>query len=107
MRAIGLIPSLTGFYPPLFQFVVAFFWLDIRQDRRNFTPGNLPAIAILLLATYGIGLRNCYLHFSAAMAAVLVSSYPLLLWLSRETIIDYWLTSMVALADVEHSSRPK
>src|SRR5262249_3865190 len=36
--------------------------------------------------------------FAAATGAVIANFCPLLLWLSRETIIDYWLTSMVALA---------
>src|SRR5262249_44684802 len=58
---------------------------------------NLPAIALLFIATYGIG-YTVLKPLSAAAAAVIVNFYPLLLWLSRETLIDYWLTSMVALA---------
>src|SRR5262249_31765218 len=58
---------------------------------------NVLAVAILMLATYGIG---CFVveRWTAAIAAVLVSFYPLMLWLSRETMIDYWLAAIVAVA---------
>jgi len=97
VRAIRVIPYLTGFYPPLFQSVVAVFWLIFGKTVAVSRLANFPAMAILLLATYGIG-KRLFSPVSAAAAAILVTCYPLLLWISRETIIDYWLTSMVALA---------
>ena len=57
----------------------------------------MPAILLLLIATYGIG-KTVLSPTGAAGAAVLVNFYPLMLWLSREAMMDYWLTSMVALA---------
>jgi 4-amino-4-deoxy-L-arabinose transferase-like glycosyltransferase len=97
IRAITAIPFLTGSYPPLYHSVVAIFYAIFGKTVDAAQLANLPAIALLLIATYGIG---CTLldPLSAAVAAVIVNFYPLLIWLSRETIIDYWLTSMVALA---------
>ena len=58
---------------------------------------NIPATAILMAATYGIG-KHLLTPNAAAIAATLTAFYPMLLWLSRETVIDYWLTAIVALA---------
>src|SRR5262249_19325745 len=55
------------------------------------------AIALLMISTYAIG-RRVLDAAPAAAAAVLVNFYPLMLWLSRETLIDYWLSSIVAFA---------
>jgi hypothetical protein len=54
----------------------------------------LPAIAILLLGTYRIG-KTVLTPTASAIAAVLANFYPFVLWLSRETLIDYWLMCSV------------
>jgi 4-amino-4-deoxy-L-arabinose transferase-like glycosyltransferase len=97
LRAFLLVPSLTGFYPPLFQSVMAAAWAIFGKTIAVARAANLPAVAILLFATYGIG-RRLLTPVAAAAAAVCVSFYPIMVWLSRETIIDYWLTAMVALS---------
>ena len=97
IRALAAVPKLTGSYPPLYQSVVAVFYSVFGKTIDVAQLANLPAILLLFIATYGIG-RTLLKPFAAAAAAVLVNFYPLLLWLSRETLIDYWLTSMVALA---------
>ncbi len=100
LQALAVIPSqrLTGYYPPLYQMVIAAVWAVFGKTVDVARTANLLAVAILLLATYGIG-RSVLEPFSAAIAAVLVSFYPYMLWLSRETIIDYyWLAAIVALA---------
>ena len=89
------IESLTLPYPPFYHSIVAVFYAMFGRSTDTAQYANIPAILLLLLATYGIG-RTILSPLSAASAAVLVSFYPLLLWLSRETIIDYWLTGMVA-----------
>ena len=45
----------------------------------------------------GLNTRNVEATANA-MAAVLATFYPYLLWISRETIIDYWLCAIVAAA---------
>ena len=102
LHAFAAIPGLTasyplGFYPPFYHSIVAFFYAVFGKTVDAAEWANLPAIAILFIATYGIG-RRLLKPGAAAAAAVLANFYPIMLWLSRETIIDYWLTSMVALA---------
>jgi 4-amino-4-deoxy-L-arabinose transferase-like glycosyltransferase len=97
--AIVAIPlqHLTGYYPPFYHSVIAAIWSLFGKTVRVARLANVVAIAILMLSTYGIG---CFLlePWGAAIGAVLVSFYPIMLWLSRETMIDYWLTAMVAVA---------
>ena len=97
IRALSLVPFLTGSYPPFYHSFVAAFYALFGRSIDVARLANLPAIALLFAATYGIG-RSVLKPFAAAAAAVIVNFYPILLWLSRETMIDYWLTSMVALA---------
>jgi 4-amino-4-deoxy-L-arabinose transferase-like glycosyltransferase len=97
IRAVSLVPSLTGSYPPFYHSIVALLYSVLGRTVGSARWANLPAIALLLLATYGIG-RSVLRPFAAATAAAIANFYPILLWLSRETMIDYWLTSMVALA---------
>ena len=97
LKAIAIVPLLSAPYPPVYQSVVAIFYAIFGKTIDAAQWANLPAIAILLGATYGLG-RKLLDPLPAAAAAVLVNFYPILLWLSRETLIDYWLTSMVALS---------
>jgi len=97
LLGLARVPSLTLPYPPLYHSVVAIFYAVFGKTVDAAQYANLPAILILLLATYGIG-RTVLTPVGAAFSAVLVSFYPMLLWLSRETLIDYWLTGMVTLA---------
>jgi 4-amino-4-deoxy-L-arabinose transferase-like glycosyltransferase len=93
----GHTPSLAGYYPPLYHTIVAGFYSAFGKTVDAAQWANLPAIALLLISTYAAG-RRVLDPLPAAAAAALVSFYPLMLWLSRETLIDYWLTSMVAFA---------
>jgi hypothetical protein len=97
LRAIWRIPSLTGFYPPLFQTAIAAAWAVFGRTIAVSRFVNLAAVAILLAATYGIG-KRILSPFAAVAAAAIASSYPLMLWLSREILIDYSLSAMVALS---------
>src|SRR5262249_18186620 len=97
--AVIAIPRLhlTGPYPPLYQTVIAATWSIFGKTLFVARVANVLAVAILMLATYGVG---CFVveRWTAAVAAVLVSFYPVMLWLSRETMIDYWLAAIVAVA---------
>src|SRR5262245_6926788 len=94
---VAVIPFLTGPYPPLYHSVIAASYALFGKTLDAALWANLPAIALLLFATYAIGL-TVLKPFAAATGAVIVNFYPLLLWLSRETMIDYWLTSMLGLS---------
>jgi 4-amino-4-deoxy-L-arabinose transferase-like glycosyltransferase len=95
--AFRILPGLVGYYPPFYHSVVAVFFGVFGRSVDVAQAANLPAIFLLLIATYGIG-RTLLSRTSAAAAAVLANFYPLMLWLSRETLIDYWLVSIVALS---------
>ena len=95
LRSVAI--GLTGYYPPLYQTIVALFYAVFGRTADAALWANVPAIVLLLVATYGIG-KTVMSPAGAAGAAVLVNFYPLMLWLSRETMMGYWLTSMVALA---------
>src|SRR5262245_42122520 len=82
--AIAAIPQLTGYYPPLYHSVVALFYAIFGKTIDAGQWANLPAIAILVVATYKVGCTVLG-RFAAATAAALVNFYPILLWLSRET----------------------
>jgi len=97
LRAVAQIPYLTGAYPPFYQSIVAAFFLFFGKSIDAAQWANLPAIAILLAATYGIA-RTLLTPLAAAAAAVTAAFFPILLWLSRETMIDFWLTALVTLA---------
>jgi len=96
-RAVTSIPFLTGSYPPFYHSILAASYGLFGKTIDAAQWANLPAIALLFFATYGSG-KAVLKPFAAATAAVIVNFYPLLLWLSRETLIDYWLTSFVTLA---------
>src|SRR5438093_3587390 len=97
IRAIAIVPLLTGFYPPLYHSIVAVFYSVFGKTNDAAQWANLPALAILIGATYGVG-RRLLKPLAAAAAATIVGFFPYLIWLSRETLVDYWLTAMVALA---------
>ena len=86
---------LTGSYPPFYHLVVAGTWAIFGKSVDVAQLANLPALAVLMFATYGIGTTVLSPRL-AALAAVITAFYPYLLWISRETIIDYWLTAIVA-----------
>jgi 4-amino-4-deoxy-L-arabinose transferase-like glycosyltransferase len=97
LRAIPIIPHLTGFYPPLYHTVVAIFYAVFGKTVDAAQWANLPALAMLIGATYGVG-RTTLKPAAASAAAALVGFFPFLIWLSRETLIDYWLTAIVTFA---------
>jgi 4-amino-4-deoxy-L-arabinose transferase-like glycosyltransferase len=97
IRAFAIVPFLSGFYPPLYHSIVGVFYSLFGKTSDAAEWANLPALAILIAATYGVG-RTLLKPLPAAAAAMLVGFFPYLIWLSRETLVDYWLTAMVALA---------
>jgi 4-amino-4-deoxy-L-arabinose transferase-like glycosyltransferase len=95
--AFLLIPHLSRLYPLLYPTIVAIAYRLFGSTVDVAQAANLPAIAILMFATYGIA-RYVLTPVQAALAGVLVIFYPYMLWLSRETIIEYWLAALIAVA---------
>jgi hypothetical protein len=97
VRGFAEVPHLSGGYPLLYPLLVAFFYRLFGTSVDVAQAVNLPAIAILMLSTYAIG-KRVLPPMQAAWAGVLVAFYPYMLWLSRETLIEYWLSALVAVA---------
>ncbi|MBI4475064.1 MAG: glycosyltransferase family 39 protein [Acidobacteria bacterium] len=97
VAAIASVPKDSGSYPPVYYLVVALFYAVFGKTVDSAQLANAPAIVLLALATYGIA-RTVMSPMGAALAAVLANYFPFMLWMSRETVIEYWLTSFAALA---------
>ncbi|HZI51400.1 MAG TPA: glycosyltransferase family 39 protein [Terriglobia bacterium] len=91
------LPYDSSIYPPLYYVVTAAFYALLGPTIDAAQLANLPAVILLALATYGIA-RRLIEPGAATLAAVTVSFIPFLVWLSRETMLEYWLTAMVAMA---------
>lgn len=85
----------SGNYPPFVHLVIAaMFWI--------FHPGphiavlaNIPATFILLWATYDLA-RDLAGDLAARWACIFFVLTPYAVWISRETILDYWLAAFFA-----------
>ena len=97
VRALKTVPHDSGIYPPFYYLVVALFFRTFGTSIDSAQLANFPAIVLLAIATYGLA-KSLFAPQTAAIAAVLVNFFPFMLWLSRETLIEYWLTAMVAAA---------
>jgi 4-amino-4-deoxy-L-arabinose transferase-like glycosyltransferase len=97
LAALKTLPFASPFYPPFYYARVAMaYWIaGVSIDTAQLA--NVPAIILIALATYGVG-RTIMKPAAAAVAAMLVNFFPFMLWISRETLIETWLTALVALS---------
>lgn len=87
----------SGNYPPLVHvFIALAFWL-FHPDSDVASLANLPATFLLLWSVFELG-RYFASSAAARWACVLTLLIPYLIWMSRETILDYWLSAWVAFA---------
>ena len=95
----ALLNALTwdSFYPPLFHISASGFYAAFGVSATVAALTNSVYLAILLLATYGIG-EHLYDTATGLLAACLVSLFPIVFFMSRSTYIDFVLMSMVALS---------
>jgi 4-amino-4-deoxy-L-arabinose transferase-like glycosyltransferase len=86
--------DLSGNYPPFVHLVIAFFFSILHPGPHVAILANLPATFLLFWGIYALGtdLAGCR---AGKWACVLVALTPYLTWLSRETILDYWLSAWV------------
>src|SRR5436309_10332117 len=87
----------SGNYPPFVHIVIATAYRLLHPGPRVAVLANIPATVLLLWSVYEMGLA-----FAGATAAVwaciLTTLTPFLIWISRETLLDYWLAAWVAAA---------
>ena len=87
----------SGNYPPFVHIVIATANRVLHPGPHVAILANIPATVLLLWGVYEMGLA-----FAGATAAVwaciLTTVIPFLIWMSRETLLDYWLAAWVAAA---------
>jgi 4-amino-4-deoxy-L-arabinose transferase-like glycosyltransferase len=89
------IRDLSGNYPPFVHLVIAFFFLVLHPGPHVAVLANLPATFLLFWGIYQLG-TDLSGYRAGKWACVLTALTPYLIWLSRETILDYWLSAWVA-----------
>ena len=89
--------SRTGDYPPLVHWMIALCYGVFHPGPKVAVAANVPATVILFWAVYGLALEMAGAS-AARWAAILAALNPYLLWMSRETTLDYWLSAWVATA---------
>ena len=85
----------SGNYPPLVHLLIAFCYLLFHPGPHIALLANVPATFILLWAVYKLALHHAG-RAAARWACLLTALTPYLFWMSRETILDYWLSAFVA-----------
>jgi hypothetical protein len=89
--------QLSGNYPPFVHLLIAAAFRIFHPSPHIATLANLPASLVLFWALFELAL-----YFTSAAVArwacVLMLLTPYLIWMSRETILDYWLSAWVAAA---------
>jgi hypothetical protein len=89
--------QLSGNYPPLAHIFIAILFSIFHPSPDIAALSNLPATFLLLWSVLEIG---TYLATASAArwACILMLLTPYLMWMSRETILDYWLSTWIACA---------
>jgi 4-amino-4-deoxy-L-arabinose transferase-like glycosyltransferase len=89
--------NVEPFYPPFYHLSLIPLSLIFGFTLDTGVIGNSFYMVIMALSTYGIG-KILYTKNAGLIAAFLVSSYPLIVSMSREYIISVMLTAMTTLA---------
>jgi 4-amino-4-deoxy-L-arabinose transferase-like glycosyltransferase len=97
LGALKTLPFVSPGYPPFYYARVAMAYRIAGVSIDTAQLANIPAILLIGLATYGIA-RSLMKPTAAAIAAVLANFFPFMLWISRETLLETWLTALIALA---------
>ncbi len=87
----------SGHYPPFVHVAIAAWYLLIHPDPDVAVLANIPATLLLLWAIYELAADLAGVA-AARWACLLTALTPYLLWMSRETILDYWMSAWVAAA---------
>jgi 4-amino-4-deoxy-L-arabinose transferase-like glycosyltransferase len=94
----GLRPgSRTGDYPPFVHWMIALSYRVFHPGPKIAVLANIPATVILFWAIYTLG-QELAGATAARWACVIAALTPYLIWMSRETALDYWLSAWVATA---------
>ncbi len=87
----------SGNYPPFVHIVIAATYAIFHPGPHIAIIANLPATLLLFWAVYELG-RLLAGASAGRWACALTALVPYLIWMSRETILDYWLGAWVAVS---------
>jgi 4-amino-4-deoxy-L-arabinose transferase-like glycosyltransferase len=87
----------SGNYPPFVHLAIAASYILLHPGTHVAALADLPATLLLLWAVYGLASELAGI-VAARWACMLTAFGPYMLWMSRETILDYWLSAWVAAA---------
>ena len=82
----------SGNYPPLVHLAIALSFFIFGPNPDAAAVMNLPATLLLFWAVYALGLELAG-RVAARWACLITAVTPYLMWMSRETILDYWLSA--------------
>ncbi|OLE00685.1 MAG: hypothetical protein AUI36_44315 [Cyanobacteria bacterium 13_1_40CM_2_61_4] len=85
----------SGNYPPFVHIVIAIAYWFLHPGPHVAILANVPATILLLWGVYEMGLAFAGTR-AAVWACILTTLTPFLIWISRETLLDYWLAAWVA-----------
>ena len=89
--------AMSGNYPPFVHLVIAVVFWILHPGPHIAALANIPATLLLFWAICELG-RDLAGPLAARWACILVALTPYLIWISRETILDYWLSAWFAAA---------
>lgn len=95
--ASGAFWEKSGNYPPLVHLVIAILFFIFHPGPHIAAFANLPATLILFWAVYELA-HDLAGERAALWACILTALVPYLIWMSRETVLDYWLSALFAAA---------
>ena len=87
----------SGNYPPFVHLAIAACYILFHPGPHVAVLANVPATFLLLWAVHGLASELAGAA-AARWACLLTAFAPYMLWMSRETILDYWLSAWVATA---------
>jgi hypothetical protein len=87
----------SGNYPPFVHLAIAAVFLIFHPDPHIAVLANMPATLILFWAVYELG-KDLAGPLAGRWACILTALTPYLIWISRETVLDYWLSAWFAAA---------
>lgn len=88
----------SGNYPPFVHWVIAAMFFLFHPGPHIAVLANIPATFILLGSVYALAKDLSDNKSAGVWACLLIVWTPYLSWISRETILDYWLSAWFAAA---------
>ena len=90
----GALTSWSGNYPPFVHIAIAFCYLLFHPGPHIAVLANIPATVLLLGSLYILA-SDLAGAKAARWTCILAALTPYMVWLSRETVLDYWLAAWV------------